>query len=539
MKKSLIYLPLLLLSLIGVSYAQTIPVGTPVLEDYYRRLQLMGELDSTVSFTNRPLFPTELLKTQNVFDPDSSLVKDSWLNLNHSLKSKSSAVEFQILPISWKQQVNSHHPYGWNDGAMIPARGYQTLFNAGVYAQWGPLSIQLEPEYVYAANKDFEITGMQSFMDFPERFGDKAYSKTLWGQSSIRLTFGPASIGLSNENLWWGPGQRNSLLMSNNAEGFKHITLNTVRPISTGIGSFEGQFIGGKLESSGIAPFDDSYTGNKTWRYLSGMNVSYQPKWLPGLFFGFIRNFYAYHGDLEKVGDYIPFLTPFQKKNTNDGDEFDRDQILSLYTRWLFPKAKAEVYFEFGQNDNSHDFRDFIGAPEHSRTYLFGFSKLIPVKSHEGEYIELNAELTQLSQTIDRTLREAGDWYMHSWGVPQGYTNNGQVLGAGIALGGNLQSIDVSWVKELKKIGIVFERYEHSQFNVPTSLNGHSRRWVDFAIAGIANWNYKNLLLSTKIQGIKSLNYQWKLKDYNPDLYYIPHNDIFNFHGELGITFRF
>lgn len=85
------------------------------------------------------------------------------------------------------------------------------------------------------------------------------------------------------------------------------------------------------------------------------------------MFFGFTRNFYAYNDDVKRLGDYVPFLTPFQKVKTKDGDEFDRDQILSFYTRWLFTKAKAEVYFEFGQNDNSHDLRDFIGAPEHSR----------------------------------------------------------------------------------------------------------------------------------------------------------------------------
>lgn len=536
MKKILLFLFVFL----GIAQikAQTVPVGTSI-EDYYRRMQLMGELDTTVSFTIRPLFPESLRSTSNVFDPDSSLQKDHWLNLNRSLKSKDRPFEFQLMPILWKQQINTHHPYGWNDGAMIPAKGYQTLITAGFFTKIGPLSIQLAPEYVYAANKSFETVGNQQFMDFPERFGDKAYSKAFWGQSSIRLNFGPASIGLSNENLWWGPGRRNSLLMSNNAPGFKHITLNTTKPVSSPIGSFEAQFIGGKLESSGIAPFDDSYPGNKAWRYLSGMDLSYQPKWLPGVFFGFIRNFYAYHDDLEKIGDFIPFLTPFQKKNTNDGDEFDRDQILSLYTRWLLPKAKAEVYFEFGQNDNSHDFRDFIGAPDHSRTYLFGLSKLVPVKNRTDEFIQINAELTQLSQSIDRYLRSAGDWYMHSWGVPQGYTNNGQILGAGIALGGNLQSLDVSWVKGLKKIGLGFERYEHSIFNAPISINKHSRRWVDFAFAGIGEWTYKNLLLSTKIQGIKSLNYQWRLKDYNPDQYYIPHNDVFNFHGELGIMFRF
>lgn len=34
--------------------AQSIPVGTPALDDYYRRLQLLGQTDSSASFTSRP-----------------------------------------------------------------------------------------------------------------------------------------------------------------------------------------------------------------------------------------------------------------------------------------------------------------------------------------------------------------------------------------------------------------------------------------------------------------------------------------------------
>ena len=37
--------------------AQFLPVGTPVLEDYYRRAQLLGEIDSSISFTSRPIYP--------------------------------------------------------------------------------------------------------------------------------------------------------------------------------------------------------------------------------------------------------------------------------------------------------------------------------------------------------------------------------------------------------------------------------------------------------------------------------------------------
>jgi hypothetical protein len=70
-------------------------------------------------------------------------------------------------------------------------------------------------------------------------------------------------------------------------------------------------------------------------------------------------------------------------------------------------------------------------------------------------------------------------------------------------------------------------------------INGNSRKWVDFAFALNGEWNYKNIIFNAKLQEIKSLNYQWILKDYDPTKYYIPHNDVFNFHGELGVTYRF
>lgn len=82
-----IFLILFVVVGIGQLKAQTVPVGTSSIEDYYRRMQLMGEPDSTISFTIRPLFSDHLMNTSNVFDPDSSLKQEHWKNLNWSLKS--------------------------------------------------------------------------------------------------------------------------------------------------------------------------------------------------------------------------------------------------------------------------------------------------------------------------------------------------------------------------------------------------------------------------------------------------------------------
>lgn len=60
------------------------------------------------------------------------------------------------------------------------------------------------------------------------------------------------------------------------------------------------------------------------------------------------------HEDLNGFSDYFPFFTPVEKvKSGIDGDLFSRDQRFSEYIKWVFPKAHAEVYFEYGLNDNS------------------------------------------------------------------------------------------------------------------------------------------------------------------------------------------
>ncbi|HEY4195523.1 MAG TPA: capsule assembly Wzi family protein [Mucilaginibacter sp.] len=548
----------------GKVNAQSLPAGSPVLDDYYRMMQLLGKVDSNVSFTVRPILSASALKVTDVFDPDSSLKRDHWIESAPLVFDKGRG-ELRILPLSWQQQYNTNHPYGWNDGAMIPARGYQTMISGGVYLKDGPLSIQFRPEYVYASNLQFNgfasgHTGQDlavyyayyNFIDNPERYGTNAYSKAFWGQSSIRLTFGSISFGLSNENSWWGPGIRNALIISDNAPGFKHFTLNTIRPLKTFLGSFEGQVIAGKLVGSGLPPLTVTTLPNGTnlynlknpdWRYFTGFNINYHPKWIPGLTLGLTRTFDAYAEDVKGLSGYFPYFFPYSKDATTNaaGDPFPRDQYTSLYARWLFTKAQAEVYFEYGLNDNSYNLRDFVGSPDHSRAYIFGLRKMFPVNGSPDQHILFSGEIAQLSQSPDRIVRDAGGWYTHSV-VTDGQTDGGQVLGAGTGSGGNLQSMDISWVSGLKKLGIAFERYEHAvdlyQKYFP-AINGDSRNWVDFAFGLQGTWNYKNLLFNAKLQDIKSLNYEGILKDYVPGPTYVPNNDAYNLHLELGATFRF
>jgi hypothetical protein len=541
------------------SMAQSLPVGTSVLEDAYRRGQLLGHVDSTISFTSRPFFPEASLKLKSGFDPYNTL--DGRKDGKYHFLGKWG--EAKLLPVIWQQQFNTDHPYSLNDGEMIPARGYQTMFSTGIYAKLGPLSIQLQPEYVYAENRAFEgysekqsdisWAGYYNFLnriDLPERFGDKAYSRLFWGQSSIRLTAGPVSFGLSNENLWWGPGIRNSLLMSNTSGGFVHYTLNSVRPIKTPIGSFEGQIIGGRLDGSGFAPPDTNRIWPNTnvklyipkrddWRYLNGMIISYNPKWVPGLFIGITRSFMIYHKDM---GNF-PVISPTDKKNQNGGNEIPQggDQLMSSFIRWVLPKEHAEIYFEYGREDHSYNYRDFILEPDYARAYIFGFRKLFPLIAHPDQCIQFHLEVTQLEQNRTNTQRD----YIYFYADPNitsghGYTNRGQLIGAGIGPGSDMQSINISWIKSLKMIGLQIDRYVHNNDFQYNDVKDIRSNWVDLGLALLGEWDYKNLLFTANAELIRSMNYEHL---YNPvpgnTNFWAPGQDIYNFQAKLGVMYRF
>lgn len=524
MKKIVVFIAAILLSVSLQSFSQTIPLGLlENIDDNLRRQQLLGNDTSMNSFMIRPINISN--RSNFLLDSGAGVSVDDFRKKIVSFSKDLYSV--YLLPVTWRQQFNGHHPYGWNDGSMIPSKGYQTLVSAGIYAKIGPLSIQFRPEYVYAENKDFrqlyeagngadfavKYASFANKIDNPERFGNSIYSKVSWGQSNIRLTFDPVSVGISNENLWWGPGVRNSLLMSNNASGFKHVVLNTSRPINTPIGSFEVQFVGGKLENSNVNSDDPlSVPQPNDWRYLSGMVATYQPKWVPNLFLGFDRTFIVYRNQMgNSFGDYFPLFSSIEKApltgGPNDEDTRQRDQYASFYARWVMPESKSEIYFQFGRNDHPYDLRDAFVEPENSRAYIIGFRKLLALRSND-EYIQLGLEFTQMEGAKTGAIRAQPSWYSHHQ-VRGGYTNLGQVLGSGIGPGSNLQSFDISWVKGLKRVGILLERLVHNNDLFYSGVNGITEHWVDLSIAGKFDWTYKNFILNTQLNYIKSYNYQY------------------------------
>ena len=184
--------------------------------------------------------------------------------------------------------------------------------------------------------------------------------------------------------------------------------------------------------------------------------------------------------------------------------------------------------------------------PEHTRAYVLGFRKLIPIH-RANEYIQLGVELTQLEKPATRETRASETWYSH-YQVLDGYTNQGQVLGAGIGPGSNLQTLEVSWVKGLKRIGIQFERLVNNndlfyQFAYASADKNQyiNRHWVDLSVGGNVSWNYKNFIINGQLTYIRSLNYQyqWQAKSSSTDYWDWNKQDVNNLHAKVGLVYLF
>ena len=551
-----------------VSFSQTINLNESYLTDYLRTSQLLGKFKNEVSFTLKPFdIGTSGLKIENeVFNIEQySPTLLTFFNKKGKIK---------ILPVDYNIEFNNHHPYNRNNGSMVPNRGYQHIISAGIFAEIGPLSVQLKPEQLYSENKDFEGFGegpnghdpviwverykLWNKIDMPERFGEKSISKTLIGQSSIRLNFKGLSLGVSNENIWWGPSIRNSIMMSNHARGFKHITFNTTKPLKTRIGNFEWQVVSGRLESSGYLPpgSDKQFRGSNIyvpkinqegltddWRYLQGYSITYSPKWVSGLSLGFIRWVQAYsalfrgkYWWMSGNPTWFPaFQNLFRNNDAYSDYEAQTNQAAGVFLRWLLKDSKAEVYVDYNHNDSKLNIRDLLLDSDHSRAVTVGLQKVFKINKDDFLF---SWEWTQMEQTAGRLIRNAGSWYEHSW-TYDGYTNEGEVLGAGIGPGSNSHYFALNRIRNTEKLGIALEIIDQDNdfFHAAFASAGEPRRyWKDFNLHVNFSKKYKQFWVSSTLMYSRSLNYQWDLDD-RATQYYHPGNDVNNFHITLKLAY--
>jgi hypothetical protein len=532
--------------------AQSISVNDTYAQEIARMRQVLGKDSSGASFSLRPMY----------LSGDSLLNRlVGSRNLIGNISAYAPGIVFRILPVTMLSEYNVDRPYGYNNGSLYPNRGLQELFSTGFYFRLGFLKIQARPEMVYAQNRSFPtFADVQSGnndprllsayysiangIDAPERFGNRPIAKLYPGQSKITLNFGKAEFGFSTEDIWWGPGIKNSIMMSNSAPGFLHWTFNSSAPVKTPIGTFEWQLIGGFLKESGYLPLDTAkliygqgmYVPKpQVTRYLSAYMINWHPKWLTGLFVGLseynymnIDSAYNRYGLIKKI---IPvFIGSSNQANTvtttsrGDGQDF----AFAFNLRQVFAQDKAEIYFEWARNDHWLNNDDLLEEPEHSSAYTLGGRKLYDLSG--GQFMQVNFELTHLQSSPTNQVRAEPIWYVHLDPPQDGYTNQGRYLGAGIGPGSNSLMVDLSYLRGQNMFGIQVERLIHDNdlyFEAYSGTNVFNRHWVDLATTFYVNLKRGPLLISSELTPVYTLNYEYR------------QGTTYNLHASVQLTYYF
>jgi hypothetical protein len=380
-----------------------------------------------------------------------------------------------ILYPEFQSVDNTSLPWSMNDGDLWAGRGFNSIIGAGLYAMLPHLEIVIAPQLSTEENKFFalhirEIERMPLALDrsqwafpwynngpysvdMPTRFGPNRLQRLSAGQSTIAVSAFNLQAGYSNENEWWGPGIGNALILSNNAPGFPHYFLRSAKPVSTRLGKIDFRWLVGGLTESAF--FDTTSTNNV--RSLSAFAATLQTGWDPNLTFGLARSVFRTADRWGQIpARWMDIFSNTGHPNNHPLSDSSlypggRDQVYSLFGRWVFPKSGFEFYGEWGRTEFPTSLRDFLVAPNHSQAYTVGLQWRRAGFSSD-DFWRIQAENTSVEQSPTFRDRPLGVWYT-SRVVVQGYTNRGQPLGAAVGPGSSGQNLNIDYMRSNWSIG--------------------------------------------------------------------------------------
>lgn len=404
---------------------------------------------------------------------------------------------------------------GWaddrNDGALWAGRGLSTEVSTGVRVRWRWLTAQLAPLAAWQQNRPFHapanaVPGLSPWanpfnggnIDLPLRMGPSAFWTLDWGQSWFRADLWNLAAGFSTESLWWGPGIRNSLLMTNSGPGFPHLFVGTARPLDVWIGWLGAELLWGETRDSRY--LDASPSSDR--HLFESLVLSYEPAFARGLTLGYARVFLfpkatvAAHHYLDPI--WQPLFKVFLKGPADDGSRPD-NQLLSLFLRWAFPQVQLELYGEWARDDHAFNLTDFLMEPGHSEAYSLGLQKLFPAGRR---WVRFQAELTHtFEMPPDNPTRPTPIFYDHA---VNGYTNRGQMIGAGLGPQGDTQFVAVDWYTGAGRLGAFVERIVRNErffYDSGLSLQPKPRHDLEMSYGLRGSWAWREWDLDGELAG--------------------------------------
>jgi len=438
-------------------------------EEYYDFLSLQGLVERP-TLNYRTLSDSEWIfnkddEGNSLFDSELNIWKENNLGTKKTIyesdteatnwftKGINRSVKYKIYGPEWFNSYNTAAPYGQNDGGLWQGKGYNTSLTGGARIEAYGFEVTVKPQLSFSQNLEFDYIkpnyegenfkdkadtygyyGVKN-IDAPQRFGDTAFFNFDWGDTEIRYTWKNFTTGFGTQSIWLGPAQLNPIIHSNNAPSYPKIDIgirktNIFMPyFGWYLGDIEARAWWGKLTESEYFDNDDSNDEN----LLAGLSLAYAfPGIFEGLTVGFDRTALSKWNEKSMYG-FTRIFVP----NMHGGNDA-MDQRFSMTFDYIVPKVGWELYLEWARDDFSPNKDFLIRYPFHTQAWTFGTQKVFKIS--EKYSLKLLLEITSLenSADYDRLLNWYNTFYCHGE-IAQGYTNRGQLLGAGIGTGGNSQ----------------------------------------------------------------------------------------------------
>ena len=104
--------------------------------------------------------------------------------------------------------------------------------------------------------------------------------------------------------------------------------------------------------------------------------------------------------------------------------------------------------------------------------------------------------MTGLQMPSTMLIRQGQSWYVH-YQIREGYTNYGQVMGAGIGPGSSSQTIGMKLLSGFDRMGLSFERIVRNNdfyYSAFGPLADWRKNWVDLSLNLNKSWRTKKII---------------------------------------------
>jgi hypothetical protein len=226
-------------------------------------------------------------------------------------------------------------------------------------------------------------------------------------KADIFLHYNGFGIGISRDNMWWGPGIQGTFSMTNNATGFKNYMVGTIKELRYKNFGFLARYTFSELNEK------KGYEGTY-FTSLTGQATIYSEQIIS---FGFSRNFLTggidvgtpwTKEDAQKIIFEGVFIKNLQKLDYTIAGHDPWDQTISIWTDIIFPKNKLKIYLEIGINDNRFNLWDFVVHPDHAVGSILGFRKY---GLFGNDDLIFGFEYANLIQGRHHIFRVTPNWY--------------------------------------------------------------------------------------------------------------------------------